>query len=120
MNSQENILIDDLLNILIGLPGCYIEPEELRDPYGVRTFKVDYCYVVGNVVFITNYLFKISDAVDSSLTEIVKQILPLASHFSIVQRFVEEKMGFDYGQVNNALAEAINALITDYTVVFLD
>lgn len=55
---------------------------------------------------------------DSSLTEIVKQILPLASHFSIVQRFVEEKMGFDYGQVNNALAEAINALITDYTVVF--
>lgn len=37
--SQENILIEDLLNILIGLPGCYIEPEELKDPYGPRTFR---------------------------------------------------------------------------------
>lgn len=57
MNSQENILIDDLLNILIGLPGCYVEPEELRDPYAVRTFKVDYCCVVMRV-FIkkNNYL----------------------------------------------------------------
>lgn len=40
VSSQENILIDDLLNILIGLPGCYIEPEELRDPFAARTFKV--------------------------------------------------------------------------------
>lgn len=55
---------------------------------------------------------------DPSLAELVKQILPLASYFSIVQRFVEQKMGFDYGQVNNALAEAINSLVTDYTVRF--
>lgn len=56
---------------------------------------------------------------DSTLADIVKQILPLASYFSIVQRFVEQKMGFDFGQVNNALAEAINSLITDYTVCFI-
>lgn len=62
---------------------------------------------------------KISDGVDPSLKELVKQILPLASHFSIVQRFVEQKMGFDFGQVNNALAEAINALITDHTVCLI-
>lgn len=37
--SQENILIEDLLNVLIGLPGCYIEPEDLKDPYGPRTFR---------------------------------------------------------------------------------
>lgn len=101
LKSQENMLIDDLLNILIGLPGCYIEPEDLRESHGVRSFKI-------------------SDAIDPSLAELVKQILPLASYYSTLQRFVEEKMGFAYGQVNNALAEAINLLIMDYTVGFIE
>ncbi|XP_076274198.1 gamma-tubulin complex component 2-like isoform X2 [Rhynchophorus ferrugineus] len=89
--SQENILIEDLLNCLIGLPGCYIEPEELKDPYGPRTFKIN-------------------DNVPVSLQELVKQILPLASHYSMIQRFTEEKMRFEFGQVNNALAEAMQGL----------
>lgn len=98
-NSQENILIEDLLNILIGLPGVYIEPDELRDEYAERTFTV-------------------SESVDHSLAELVKQILPLASHYSIVQRFTEQKTAFECGQVNNALAEAMHFLIVDYTVSF--
>ncbi|KAL3266582.1 hypothetical protein HHI36_010746 [Cryptolaemus montrouzieri] len=95
--SQENILIDDLLNVLIGLPGCYIEPEDLKDPYGPRTFKIN-------------------DNVPLFLRELVKQILPLASHYSIIQRFTEEKMRFEYGQVNNALAEKMAAIIKEHTL----
>ncbi|CAG9831841.1 unnamed protein product [Diabrotica balteata] len=93
--SQENILIEDLLNILIGLPGCYIEPEELRDVYGPRTFRIN-------------------DNVPLSLRELIKQILPLASHYSIIQRFTEEKMRFEFGQVNNALAEAMQNIIKEH------
>lgn len=96
-NSQENVLIEDLLNILIGLPGVYIEPEELKDENAERTFKIN-------------------DSVDHSLSELVKQILPLASHYSTVQRFIEQRTAFEYGQVNNALAEAMHFLIVDYTV----
>lgn len=95
--SQENVLIEDLLNVLIGLPGCYIEAEELKDIYGPRTFKIN-------------------DNVPLSLRELVKQILPLASHYSIIQRFIEEKMRFEYGQVNNALAEEMQSIIKDHMV----
>ncbi|KAK9876582.1 hypothetical protein WA026_013961 [Henosepilachna vigintioctopunctata] len=95
--SQENILVDDLLNVLIGLPGCYIEPEELREVYGPRSFKIN-------------------DNVPLYLKELVKQILPLASHYSIIQRFVEEKMRFEFGQVNNALAEKMAAIIKEHTL----
>lgn len=97
LSSQEHILIDDLLNVLLGLPGCYIEPEELTDQNANRTFKIN-------------------STVDSSLGELVKQILPLASYYSTVQRFVEQKMSFEYGQVNNALAEEMSSLIRDYMV----
>ncbi|XP_057667041.1 gamma-tubulin complex component 2-like isoform X4 [Diorhabda carinulata] len=93
--SQENILIEDILNILIGLPGGYIEPEELKDLYGPRTFKIN-------------------DNVPLSLRELIKQILPLASHYSIIQRFTEEKMRFEFGQVNNALAEAMQNIIKEH------
>lgn len=95
--SQENILIEDLLNVLIGLPGCYIEAEELNDVYGPRTFKIN-------------------DNVPLPLQELVKQILPIASHFSIIQRFTEEKTRFEFGQVNNALAEVMSAILKDHLV----
>lgn len=95
--SQENVLVEDLLNVLIGLPGCYIEAEYLKDSYGPRAFKIN-------------------DSIPISLRELVKQILPLASHYSIIQRFIEEKMRFEYGQVNNALAEEMQCLIKDHMV----
>ncbi|KAJ8938379.1 hypothetical protein NQ318_022878 [Aromia moschata] len=98
--SQENILIEDLLNVLIGLPGCYIEPEELKDMYGPRTFKIN-------------------DSVSLSLKELVKQILPLASHYSVIQRFIEEKMRFEFGQVNNALAEAMQSINKDHMLFII-
>ncbi|KRT81633.1 hypothetical protein AMK59_5448 [Oryctes borbonicus] len=96
-SSQESLLIEDLLNILMGLPGCYIEPLELKGPYDTREFTINEC-------------------VDQSLKELVKQILPLASHYSVVQRFTEEKMRFEFGQVNNALAECMSAIIVEYTL----
>ncbi|CAG9865546.1 unnamed protein product [Phyllotreta striolata] len=93
--SQENILIEDLLNAFIGLPGNYIEAEELRDIYGPRSFRIN-------------------DNVSLPLRELTKQILPLASHYSIIQRFIEEKMKFEFGQVNNALAEAMQSIIKEH------
>lgn len=59
---------------------------------------------------------RINDNVSLTLKELVKQILPLASHYSMVQRFTEEKMRFEFGQVNNALAEAMQDLLNDHMV----
>ncbi|XP_015834942.1 gamma-tubulin complex component 2 isoform X1 [Tribolium castaneum] len=95
--SQENILIKDLLVVLIGIPGCYIEAEELNDPYAPRTFKIN-------------------DNVPLPLQELVKQILPIASHYSLIQRFAEEKLRFEFGQVNNALAEEMSAILKEHLI----
>lgn len=59
---------------------------------------------------------RINDNVSLTLKELVKQILPLASHYSMVQRFTEEKMRFEFGQVNNALAEAMQDLLNNHLV----
>lgn len=97
MISQESILIEDLLNLLIGLPGCYIEVDDLVDNYGPRTFKIN-------------------DNVSVPLQELVKQILPIASHYSVIQRFTEEKSRFEFGQVNNALAEAMSTILKQHLI----
>lgn len=65
-------------------------------------------------VMFLNRIFFISDP---SLRELTKQILPLASHYSMVMRFIQEKSNFEYGQVNHALTSAMNSLIKDYMVL---
>lgn len=89
--------MEDMLNILLGLDGCYIESKPLLDPWGPREFTI-------------------SESVDVSLSELVKQILPLSSHYSMLQRFVEEKTCFEYGQVNNALCALIQKILKEYCV----
>lgn len=48
-----------------------------------------------------------------------QQILPLASHYSMTARFVEEKVLPEDGQVNHALREAIKTLLKDYLVCII-
>ncbi|XP_067000772.2 gamma-tubulin complex component 2 [Anabrus simplex] len=96
-NSLQVILIQELLSIMEGVEGMYIVPNPLRDKYETRTFTISHC-------------------VDPSLKEAVKEILPLARHFSIVVRFIEERQQFKYGQVNHALSAAMAALIKEYMV----
>ncbi|PSN40194.1 Gamma-tubulin complex component 2 [Blattella germanica] len=62
-------------------------------------------------------LYCLVGAEDPSLRELVKQILPLASHYSMVMRFIQEKSQFEYGQVNHALTAAMNTVIKDYMVL---
>ncbi|XP_049825633.1 gamma-tubulin complex component 2 isoform X2 [Aethina tumida] len=93
--SQENLLIEVLLNILIGIPGGYIEPDTLKDINGPRLFKID-------------------ENVGLTFKDCLIQILPLASHVSVIQRFCEEKVKFEFGQVNNALASSMWSLIKDH------
>jgi len=53
---------------------------------------------------------------DKSLKELALKVLELASLYSTVVRFIEQKNGFRYGRVNNALAAAMDEYIIDYLV----
>ncbi|XP_052126076.1 gamma-tubulin complex component 2-like isoform X1 [Frankliniella occidentalis] len=97
MYSQETKLMEDLLYVLSGLEGEYIVPHPPLEPNQLRTFAV-------------------SEGVDPSLRQLVEKILPLASYYSIIVRFIEEKSSYHHGQVNQSLAGAMNLLIHEYKV----
>ncbi|XP_055388883.1 gamma-tubulin complex component 2 homolog isoform X2 [Condylostylus longicornis] len=94
--SQETLLLYDLIYCLSGMQGTYIVPEET---------------IEGDKVEIR---FKVSDQIDSSLRNLAQEILPLASYFLCVQKFILEASVLDCGQVLQALGAALRALSNDY------
>ncbi|CAK9804480.1 Gamma-tubulin complex component 2 [Anthophora plagiata] len=93
--SQESTLLWDILYCLKGIDGTYIVSEPLTGSYAVKTFSI-------------------SPDVGISYKQMTQQILPLASHYSMTARFVEEKVSPEDGQVNHALRGAIKSLLKDY------
>lgn len=95
--SQENKLMEDLLYVLSGLEGEYITPQPLLGPYEPRTFTI-------------------GEGIDPSLRQLVEKILSLGSYYSTIVRFIEEKSSYHWGQVNQALAGAMDLLLQEYKV----
>lgn len=100
ITSQENLLLFDLIYCLTGMRGSYITPES--------------CSSVGSQTF--SMKFKISDQIHSSLRDIAQEILPLASHYTCIQKFIQKATFSNCSQVLQALSEALNNLIHDYYV----
>ncbi|XP_074400609.1 gamma-tubulin complex component 2 [Zonotrichia albicollis] len=95
--SQESMIVEDLLYVLIGVDGRYITAQAL----------------VGR----QNRAFSLDPNLDLSIKELVTRILPVAASYSAVTRFIEEKSSFEYGQVNHALAAAMRTLIKEYMIL---
>lgn len=100
ITSQENLLLFDLIYCLTGMRGSYIVPESCSSA-GSQTFSMK---------------FKISDQIHSSLQDIAQEILPLASHYTCIQNFIQKATFSNCSQVLQALSEALNNLIHDYYV----
>lgn len=100
ISSQENLLLYDLIYCLTGMRGSYITPESSSGD-GSKTFSMK---------------FKISDQIHSSLRDIAQEILPLASHYTCIQKFIQKATFSNCSQVLQALSEALNNLIHDYYV----
>ncbi|XP_007897077.1 gamma-tubulin complex component 2 isoform X1 [Callorhinchus milii] len=97
LTTQEQIIVEDLLYVLIGVDGKYITANSLMGRQ--------------------NRLFAVDPTLDMSIKELVNRILPLAASYSSVTRFIEEKSLFEYGQVNHALAAAMRALVKEYMIL---
>ena len=94
---QEKEVIQDLLAVLAGYEGCYILVRRGDDKYGSRKFILD-------------------QTMDISLLEMTNLILPVASHYSVVVNFIEERSAFEYGQVSHALCSAMKTLLREYQI----
>ncbi|XP_077595358.1 gamma-tubulin complex component 2 [Stigmatopora nigra] len=95
--AQEHLVLEDLLFVLVGVDGR----EVISQP------------VLGR----QNRSFVVDAALDASVKELVQRILPVASYYSAVTRFVEEKSSFEYGQVNQALTAAMRTLLKEYLIL---
>ncbi|XP_059621004.1 gamma-tubulin complex component 2 homolog isoform X2 [Phlebotomus argentipes] len=95
ISSQESIILSELLFCLIGIRGTYIVPEFQGDT------------LVG---------FKVSDQISEILRDLVKDILPLALHYSQIQSFIQRTDDMESGPVLQALAEAIREFCHDYYI----
>lgn len=79
-----------------GIPGNYIVHQPVKNFYEPRTFLI-------------------SEDLDDALRQIVQQMLPLASNYSIVRRFIEH-CDIWSGQVIHALVAGFEILLKDYYV----
>jgi len=97
VNTQEQLLLDEVIGSLIGLEGHYIQfssPEacyQISEPTGVPF--------------------------DTSLRNLVHRILPLSTAFVRVRAFLSlHRPGYEYGFVVQAVCEAFDELLQDYLV----
>ncbi|KAM4623681.1 gamma-tubulin complex component 2 isoform 1-T1 [Polymixia lowei] len=95
--AQEQALVEDLLFVLIGVDGRDITAQPVLGRQN-RSFIVD-------------------PTLDMSIKELVNRILPVASYYSTITRFTEEKSSFEYGQVNHALTAAMRTLMKEYLIL---
>lgn len=98
INEQEQILIEELMYSFIGIPGDFITPQINNNNNENNPVKC---------------LFKISDQIDISLRNIAQDLLPMANHYSTIQKFVQwgDKKK---NQVLHALSEVIQMVLNDY------
>uniref|UniRef100_A0A8B9KJ55 Gamma-tubulin complex component n=1 Tax=Astyanax mexicanus TaxID=7994 RepID=A0A8B9KJ55_ASTMX len=94
---QEQALVEDLLYVLIGVDGRDVTAQPVLGRQS-RSFIVD-------------------PSLDMSIKELVNRVLPVASCYSTITRFTEEKSSFEYGQVNHALTAAMRTLMKEYLIL---
>ena len=94
---QEQEIIKDLLAVLNGIEGCYILVRPGDNKYSPRKFIID-------------------ESMDVSLREMIKIVAPIASCYSIIVSFIEERSAFEYGQVNHALCSAMKTILQEYQI----
>lgn len=94
ITEQEMLVLNELIYCLVGIAGNYITPSS--------PIKYD------------PITFTISDQIQKSLCDIALQILPLASHYSQIQRFIQYASGINSSPVLQAASGALRTLLKDY------
>ncbi|TDL20542.1 hypothetical protein BD410DRAFT_829604 [Rickenella mellea] len=97
---QEAMILEDLLFVLMGIEGTFI------------THPPDYApeedYLFQGVHFVT------APSLDASLRDLVERILPLATYYTAIASFIEQRSHLDYGLVNHALCASIRDMLKEY------
>lgn len=95
---QERILLKEILYCLIGVPGTFIKAETVHkngDP-------------------LPTMIFNISTEMNVSLRDMANSLLPMANHYSQVQRFILIITSSDSGQILQSLTATLREFTYNY------
>ncbi|GAA5992231.1 hypothetical protein JCM10908_001830 [Rhodotorula pacifica] len=101
---QEALISEDLLFVLTGIEGRYIEYDPSYTP------QDDFERLQGAQ-------FIIDPQLDPRIASLVARFLPLATYYTAITAFIEEYSLLEHGTVNHALCAAIRDMLTDYLVL---
>uniref|UniRef100_F6S1D4 Gamma-tubulin complex component n=1 Tax=Ciona intestinalis TaxID=7719 RepID=F6S1D4_CIOIN len=97
IRNQEDEVVKDVLAVLSGVEGRHILVRQGENKYSPRRFIIE-------------------PSMDVALAEMVNLIICVASSYSIIVNFIEERSAFVYGQVNHALSAAMKTIIKEYQI----
>ena len=111
---QEYIIIEELLNALMGFEGKYIYCT--MDTVGNEedASMSDNGLPITDKTLIETFKFSLNCSIDSSLSDLVNRILPLCEKHARVTSFIEKRSGYHYGVVCQAFCSALRALEKEY------
>lgn len=100
--TQERMLVEDLLYSFGGFQGNWIRYRFLKDDLGRHT---------------PVFTFECEKNLDPTLQEMVLKMIPLSKYVMIVRRFAETRIGYSYGLVNQALAGSMRSMLLDWDLM---
>eukprot|EP00039_Didymoeca_costata_P009973 m.133126 g.133126 ORF g.133126 m.133126 type:complete len:838 (+) comp14664_c0_seq1:156-2669(+) len=99
---QEMALVEDLLNLLVGVEGKFISITGQK----------------GSLSTISEISqFHIDASLDPSLRDLAFRVLPVCVAYSIISGFTDNRSSFASGSVRQALAAAMRGLLKEYLIV---
>lgn len=104
LESQESAIIEDLLLVLMGYEGQYIQFSKNYNP----NVEKDRLSGPG---------FRILPGLDPSLQDLTSSVLRMATHYGAIEAFIEVQSREEFGSVNHALCAAIRKLLQEYLVL---
>ncbi|CAH7688572.1 Spc98 family-domain-containing protein [Phakopsora pachyrhizi] len=102
---QEALMIEDLLFVLMGIEGNFIEFDSSYSPDDPFERLQGARFIIAD------------DHLDPSLKELVERIIPLATYYTSIDAFVAAHSHLDYGLVNHALCACIRDYLKDYMIL---
>ncbi|GAA6013257.1 hypothetical protein JCM10207_000834 [Rhodosporidiobolus poonsookiae] len=101
---QEALMVEDLLFVLMGIEGRYIEFDPSYTP------EDEFERLQGAQ-------FVIDKGLDPWITSVVARFLPLATYYTGITAFMEQYSILEHGVINHALCAAIREMLRDYLVL---
>ncbi|KAJ3162107.1 Gamma-tubulin complex component 2 [Geranomyces michiganensis] len=103
---QEKLVMDDLLYVLMGIDGNYINRDATWYDNHSST-KID------------GTRFEVDPTMDTSIAELVKRILPLPYYLHVIDKYIDLHAKFKYGRVQHALAATMQDLRKNFLLLIV-